>query len=122
MEREVQKEVLHGLDVERFVEIYQTVNEELPDSIGTAFDDFVCDKALHEVRPDDLIALYRALAEADSVQLRGIAAQGAYNVVKIDPEEGMRLLARLQADEDPGVARQATETLRDLPELLEASA
>jgi len=115
MEREIQKEVLCRLDVRRFVEIYQAVNEELPDAIGIAFDDFVCEGALRAVRPDDLIALYRALADAESPQLRGIAAQGAYNVVRIDPEEGARLLARLQADEDAGVARQATETLRDMP-------
>jgi hypothetical protein len=118
MEREIQKEILCRLDVKRFVEIYQAVNDELPDAIGIAFDDFVCERALREVRPDDLIALYRALAEAESPQLRAIAAQGAHNVVKVDPEEGLRLLGRLQDDEDPGVAGQARETTKDLPSLI----
>ncbi|HLK17197.1 MAG TPA: hypothetical protein VKT78_20505 [Fimbriimonadaceae bacterium] len=96
-------------------------NEELPEAIGIEFDDFVCEGAIRELRRQDVIALYRGLAEADSSQLRGIAAQGAYNVVRIDPTEGLRLLNELRTDADPQVALQAEETLHDLPELLAGS-
>lgn len=105
------------LDIGRFMQAYEWVNTALPDSVGTAFDDFVCDAAAVSY-PDDVVPLFESLANSSSVHLRLMAAVGAHHVVRADKTEGLRLLARLRDDADEGVSTQALETQRDLPQLL----
>jgi hypothetical protein len=105
------------LDIARFIEVYRWVNDNLPDEVGTAFDHFL-DEPLVTHYPGDVIALYEALAADGDRGLRAMAATGLNHVMRIAPEEGVHLAARLLGDEDAGVAEQARETLRDLPGLL----
>ena len=105
------------LDVERFVDVYEWVNSHLPDEVGAAFDAFLDEPLLREY-PQDVGALYEALAASRSPALRAMAATGIHHVMNVAPDVGVRIAAELLEDEDDAVAAQARETLRDLPELL----
>lgn|SRR5487761_1416179 len=97
------------LPVEEFLEIYNWVNTYLPDQLGEAFDRFVSEEAV-TMFPDDRAELYAALAGSHDRHMRLMAATGAGNLARVDPDSASALLTRLRADEDSGVARQATET------------
>lgn len=107
------------LDIERFIEVYRWVNDNLPDSVGSRFDSFLDDIAT--VYPDDVAAVYEALARDQDRRFRAMAASGLHHVIRMDSARGAELAARLVDDADPGVAEQARETMRDLPSLLAES-
>jgi len=92
----------------------------LPDDICARFDRFI-DEELAAEYPSQVVEVYDALARDEDSNLRVQAAIGIHNVVKLAPEEGLRLAQQLLDDEDAAVAAQARETLRDLPHLLSGS-
>ena len=67
------------LDIQGFLESYQWVNRILPEDIGRSLEDFVCERVIDEY-PEDVVDLYRALANQDDRRMRVMAAIGVYNV------------------------------------------
>ncbi len=117
-ERPASPEEPKRLDIGRFLDTYEFVSKYLPNDFKDRLDNFICEQVISEY-PNDIIELYRALANSDNDWLRELAAARADNVSMVDEEEGARLLKQLQADPNPAIANEAHETERDLPFLLE---
>lgn len=104
------------LDVDHFIEVYDWVNNYMPEEVGQRFETFI-DEELVTMYPNEVADVYAALVSSGDRRLRLMAAIGIHNVLKAAPEDGLVLAARLMNDEDADVVDQARETLREFPQI-----